>query len=76
MTVCGINGHECNCAVARKGEDLVEFVCVCMCVFGTGEEEKEVNRDRGGTCQRHRASGQQTHTQALCMALQTMMPRH
>ena len=25
-------------------------VCACVraCVFGTGEEEKEVNRDRGG----------------------------
>ena len=53
-----------------------KYKSVCVCVFGTGEEEKEVNRDRGGTCQRHRASGQQTHTQALCMALQTMMPCH
>ena len=42
---------------------------VCVCVFGTGEEEKEVIRDRD-------SSRQQTHTQGLCMALQTMMPRH
>ena len=25
-----------------------KYKSVCVCVFGTGEEEKEVNRDRGG----------------------------